>query len=84
MLCMLCSASEGWLQVDLIYSGSVVVPPNQNMHGTPDQLKVGQCQIVCAAVTLLTSSTHQYCTACTELYLHIMLHPLHKIASYVA
>lgn len=40
-----CSASEGWLQVDLIYSGAVVVPTNQNMHGTPDQLKVSCCLV---------------------------------------
>ena len=52
-----CSASEGWLQVDLIYSGAVVVPLNQNMHGTPDQLKVRRCLRLNQPVLL----AHNFC-----------------------
>ena len=33
---------DGWLQIDLVYSGSVTVPVDQDLKGLPHQLQVSK------------------------------------------
>ena len=37
---VVCSCGDGWLTIDLIYSGAVTVPAQQPLKGTPHQLQV--------------------------------------------
>ncbi|KAA6427624.1 MAG: hypothetical protein FRX49_02287 [Trebouxia sp. A1-2] len=48
------SSGDGWLQVDLVYSGSV--PAQQNLKGTPDQLHANKLEHESAALHSLVKS----------------------------
>lgn len=50
---VLCSCEDGWLTIDLIYSGAVTVPVDQPLKGTPQQLQV-------PTRTSCTCTSHHY------------------------
>ena len=77
-----CSCGDGWLQVDLIYSGGVTVPVHQQLKGTPDQLQVSFTHPASFASHMLTSRIAvDVGTASLGVYVE---HSLERLVSFLA